>query len=148
MFDPSTTTIASIIADERDAIANMANVASYLFHTMHDVNWVGFYRFDGTELVLGPFQGKPACIRIGMGRGVCGSAAEQRMTLLVHDVEEFPGHIACDVASRSELVVPMIYGDRLVGVLDIDSPRRSRFTDDEARLCEDVVRLLVDGSDW
>jgi L-methionine (R)-S-oxide reductase len=148
MFDLKTTTISTIIADERDAIANMANVASYLFHSLHDVNWVGFYRFNGTELVLGPFQGKPACIRIAMGRGVCGSAAEQRMTLLVHDVTEFPGHIACDVASQSELVVPMLLGDRLVGVLDIDSPRHGRFTDDEARLCEDVVQLLVDGSDW
>jgi len=148
MFDPTTTTVATILVDERDAIANMANVASLLFHTLHDVNWVGFYRFDGKELVLGPFQGKPACIRIALGRGVCGSAAEQRMTLVVHNVEEFPGYIACDVASRSELVVPMFNGDDLVGVLDLDSPEHARFSDDDARMCQDVVRLLVEGSDW
>jgi len=148
MYSLSTTTVASLIDGERDAIANMANIAALLFNTMDDVNWVGFYRFVGGELVLGPFQGKPACIRIALGRGVCGSAAEQRMTLVVDDVEEFPGHIACDAASRSELVVPMVNGNDLVGVLDLDSPIRARFSDDDARMCEDVVRLLIHGSDW
>lgn len=148
MFELSSTTVAALIEGETDAIANMANVASYLYHTLDDVNWVGFYRYDGTELVLGPFHGKPACIRIGMGKGVCGTAAAERRTIIVGDVHAFPGHIACDAASRSELVVPMVHNGNLVGVLDLDSPHVDRFTESDAAMCEDVVRILLHGSTW
>jgi len=139
-------TLRSITEGERDLIANMANTASVLYHTLPDVNWVGFYCFDGTELVLGPFHGKPACIRIAMGRGVCGTAAATRTTQLVEDVELFPGHIACDAASRSELVMPMVNNDRIIGVLDLDSPRVGRFTAEDARAMESVVALLLERS--
>ena len=139
--------LRELLAEERDLIAAMANFSALLKESF-GWHWIGFYRVVGAELVLGPFQGPVACVRIGYGKGVCGMAWQEEKTLVVPDVDKFPGHIACDVASRSELVVPMLLGDRLVGVLDIDSPRHGRFTDDEARLCEDVVQLLVDGSDW
>lgn len=119
---------AALVAGEPDGIANMANVAALIWQAIPDLNWAGFYRFDGTELVLGPFQGKAACIRIPLDKGVCGAAARLRATQRVEDVHAFPGHIACDADSRSELVVPVIANDRLVGVLDLDSPVPSRFS--------------------
>ena len=130
--------LQSLVGEEEDAVANMANCAALLFHSLPDVNWAGFYLLKGNELVLGPFQGLPACIRIPLGRGVCGTAAEQRVTLRVPDVDEFPGHIACDSASRSELVIPLLTrGGELLGVLDIDSPVLDRFDiDDEAGLSQ------------
>src|SRR5918999_1039203 len=114
---------AALIEGETDWIANLANVAALLYHSLADVNWAGFYLLKGDELVLGPFQGLPACIRIPLGRGVCGTAAAQRKTIIVPNVHEFAGHIACDSASNSEIVVPMIRAGALLGVLDIDSPK-------------------------
>ncbi|MBA3940580.1 MAG: hypothetical protein C0520_05165 [Sphingopyxis sp.] len=117
----------ALVAGETDGIANMANVAALIWQAIPDLNWAGFYRFDGSELVLGPFQGKAACIRIPLGKGVCGAAAASRETQRVEDVHAFPGHIACDADSRSELVVPIVAAGRLVGVLDLDSPLPARF---------------------
>lgn len=139
--------VASLLDGERDFIANMANVAAALYHSLRDVNWAGFYLQRGTDLVLGPFQGKPACVRIGPGRGVCGAAFEQRKTLIVSDVHEFPGHIACDSASRSEIVVPLLKEGRTIGVLDLDSPLLNRFSVEDAAALETVARLFLDGSD-
>jgi L-methionine (R)-S-oxide reductase len=133
----------AITADEPDAIANMANVASLLWQYLPDLNWAGFYRNIGDELVLGPFQGKAACIRIPFGKGVCGAAAATRETQLVDDVHAFPGHIACDAASRSELVVPIVSGDRIVAVIDLDSPEPSRFDKEDAVGIEQIARLLT-----
>lgn len=135
--------IASLLEGETDAIANLANVSSLLFHSLPHVNWVGFYVLKGQELVLGPFQGKVACTRIPLGRGVCGTSAAQRTTLLVEDVELFPGHIACDSASRSEVVVPFLVEGQLLGVLDVDSPLRARFTQEDARGLESLVQELA-----
>src|SRR5512140_4521 len=123
---------------ERDFTANAANLAALVFHSLPELNWAGFYWLKGGELVLGPFQGKPACVRIALGKGVCGTAARDARTLVVPDVNAFPGHIACDTASRSELVVPVAHRGRVVGVLDLDSPRVSRFTDEDARGLEAV----------
>src|SRR5471030_313460 len=117
----------ALLAGERDATANAANLAALVFHTLPDLNWEGFYWMKGGELVLGPFQGKPACVRIALGKGVCGTAARDRRTIVVPDVSQFPGHIACDSASNSEVVVPVIQGDRVIGVLDLDSPLLRRF---------------------
>jgi len=134
----------AITSDEPDAIANMANVASLLWQYLPDLNWAGFYRNVGDELVLGPFQGKAACIRIPFGKGVCGAAAATRETQLVADVHAFPGHIACDAASRSELVVPIVSGDRVVAVIDLDSPEPSRFDEEDAAGIEQIARMLTD----
>jgi GAF domain-containing protein len=134
----------AVTADEPDAIANMANVASLLWQYLPDVNWAGFYRNVGDELVLGPFQGKAACIRIPFGKGVCGAAAATRETQLVADVHAFPGHIACDAASRAELVVPIVSGDRVIAVIDLDSPEPSRFDEEDAAGIEQIARLLTD----
>ena len=134
----------AITAGESDAIANMANVASLLWQYLPDLNWAGFYRNVGDELVLGPFQGKAACIRIPFGKGVCGAAAATRETQLVADVHAFPGHIACDAASRAELVVPIVSGDRVVAVIDLDSPEPSRFDEGDAAGIEQIARLLMD----
>lgn len=128
---------------EPDAIANMANVAALIWQFMPDLNWAGFYRFDGTELVLGPFQGKAACIRIPLGRGVCGTAAATRTTQLVEDVHAFPGHIACDAASASEVVVPIVHNGRLIGVLDLDSPHVARFDSADATGLEALCTALA-----
>src|SRR4029077_720228 len=128
---------------ERDAVANAANLSSLLWLGLADLNWAGFYFLRGRALVLGPFQGKPACVRIDLGKGVCGTAAAERKTLVVPDVEAFPGHIACDVASRSELVVPLLDGARLIGVLDLDSPSRARFDSEDAKGCETLAAPWV-----
>lgn len=136
-------TLEAVFAGEHDLIANAANMAALLFQTLPDVNWAGFYFMTDGELVLGPFQGRVACVRIPLGRGVCGTAALQRETILVPDVHLFPGHIACDAASRSEIVVPLIQDGRLLGVLDIDSPVASRFSDADRVLCEAAAALLV-----
>ena len=138
---------SALFAGERDALANSANLASLIFHTLPELNWAGFYWLRGNELVLGPFQGKPACVRIPMGKGVCGTAAERRATVIVPSVHAFPGHIACDSASESEIVVPVINGGRLLGVLDLDSPRLGRFSQADAATLEAVVAHFVEASD-
>ena len=133
----------ALTADEPDAIANMANATALIWQYLPDLNWAGFYRAVDGELLLGPFQGKAACIRIAMGKGVCGTAAATRMTQRVDDVHAFPGHIACDAASRSELVVPIVSQDRLIGVLDLDSPVAARFDAGDAAGCEALMALLA-----
>ncbi|MES2046660.1 MAG: GAF domain-containing protein [Pseudomonadota bacterium] len=135
--------VDALTAGEPDPIANMANVAAVLWQYLPDINWAGFYRLIDGELVLGPFQGKPACIRIALGSGVCGTAATTRETQVVVDVEAFPGHIACDAASRSELVVPIIVDGRLIGVLDLDSPSGGRFDAVDAAACEKLIALIA-----
>lgn len=123
--------LKALLANETDMIANLANTSALLYHSLADINWVGFYLLKGEELVLGPFQGKPACVRIPLGKGVCGTAALNRETIVVGNVHEFPGHIACDVDSKAEIVVPIFTGDKLLGVLDVDSPKLNRFSDDD-----------------
>ncbi len=135
--------IDAITADESDAIANMANVAALFWEYLPDINWVGFYRIVDGTLVLGPFQGKAACIRIALGQGVCGAAASSLTTQRIDDVHDFPGHIACDAASASELVVPVLHSGRLLAVLDIDSPLRARFDSDDQAGCEAIIALLA-----
>jgi len=132
-----------LMLGERDRIANAANFAALVYHSLPDVNWAGFYFYDGSELVVGPFQGKPACIRIALGRGVCGTAAITRQTQLVADVDAFPGHIACDAASRSEIVVPLYLGDRLIGVWDVDSPIPARFDDEDRVGMETLAAVFL-----
>nr|WP_296780385.1 GAF domain-containing protein [Rhodococcus sp. (in: high G+C Gram-positive bacteria)] len=125
----------ALVDGELDRIANAANISALVYHALPEVNWVGFYLYDGTELVVGPFQGQPACVRIALDKGVCGAAATTRQTQRVADVHEFPGHIACDAATRSEVVVPLYDGDTLIGVFDLDSPVPNRFdADDQAGL--------------
>ncbi|WP_040835258.1 GAF domain-containing protein [Nocardia brevicatena] len=133
----------ALVAGESDRIANAANLAALVFHSLSEVNWVGFYLFDGNELVVGPFQGKPACVRIALGKGVCGIAAATRRTQIVPDVHTFPGHIACDADSRSEIVVPLVHGDELVGVFDLDSPRAARFDETDRRGLERISEIFV-----
>ena len=133
----------ALIAGETDWICNAANLAALIYWSVERISWAGFYIFDGKELVLGPFQGKPACTRIPMGKGVCGTSAEQRRTLVVPNVNEFPGHIACDAASQSEIVVPLVVNDKLFGVLDIDSAELARFDQETARLCEQIAEIFV-----
>ncbi|HEX8574201.1 MAG TPA: GAF domain-containing protein [Allosphingosinicella sp.] len=132
----------SLTEGEPDAVANMANVAALLFESLPELNWAGFYRNVDGELVLGPFQGRAACIRIPFGKGVCGAAAASLEPQLVEDVDAFPGHIACDSASRSELVVPLVHEGRLLGVIDLDSPRKSRFDAADLAGCLELARLL------
>jgi GAF domain-containing protein len=135
----------SLLADESDRIANAANFSSLVFNSLEGLNWAGFYFFDGVELVVGPFQGKPACVRIALGKGVCGTAAQTRTTQVVRDVHEFPGHIACDSASQSEIVVPLIAADgTLIGVWDVDSPLVARFDDEDAKGMEALCRVFVE----
>ncbi len=119
--------LRALLAGERDLVANAANTAALIYDALPDLNWAGFYLYKSGELVLGPFQGKPACVRIALGKGVCGTAAARRETVLVEDVHQFPGHIACDSASNSEIVVPLVRGGELLGVLDLDSPKYRRF---------------------
>ena len=133
VYDQLAAQLSSLLAGERDLIANAANFSSLIFHSLPDLNWAGFYFLRNDELVLGPFQGRPACVRIAMGQGVCGTAAAQRSTKIVPNVHEFPGHIACDSASNSEIVVPLMKGERLIGVLDLDSPVVGRFDDEDAK---------------
>jgi L-methionine (R)-S-oxide reductase len=135
--------IEGLLADEIDVIANLANAAAAIYHTLPSLNWAGFYLARGRELVLGPFQGKPACVRIPVGNGVCGTAAARRQSLLVPDVHAFPGHIACDAASQSELVVPLIRDRALIGVLDLDSPLPARFDAKDQAGCEALVAVIV-----
>ena len=132
-----------LVEGEVDAIANMANVAALMWQALPDLNWAGFYRFDGTELVLGPFQGKAACIRIALDAGVCGAAARTLTTQRVDDVHAFPGHIACDAASRSELVVPVVHARRLIAVIDLDSPIPARFSAADATGCEALAAAIA-----
>ena len=132
----------SLMHGERDRTANAANLSALVSHALPGLNWVGFYFFDGTELVVGPFQGHPACVRIALGRGVCGTAAATRQTQRIADVDAFPGHIPCDSASRSELVVPLYLGDQLVGVFDLDSPQLDRFDAEDQRGLEAVANAL------
>jgi len=136
-----------LFAGERDATANTANLAALVFLTLPELNWAGFYWLKGGVLVLGPFQGKPACVRIALGKGVCGTAARERRTIVVPDVNAFPGHIACDAASRSELVVPIIQGDRVLGVLDLDSPKLARFDAEDASGVEALLREYLAATD-
>jgi len=138
----------ALVGDERDPIANAANLAALLYGELPDLNWAGFYFVRDGELVLGPFQGKPACVRIARGRGVCGTAWERAETIVVPDVHAFPGHIACDSASNAEIVVPLVAaGGRVIGVLDLDSPRHDRFDANDRALVEDVAALYVAASD-
>lgn len=139
--------LRSLLEGERDVVANMANFASLLFYSVPDLNWSGFYLLKEKQLVLGPFQGKPACIRIPMGEGVCGTAAVRRETILVANVHDFPGHIACDSASNSEVVVPIVAGESLIGVLDLDSPLLSRFDDDDAKGLNELVKIFIEATD-
>ena len=135
--------LASLLADEHDLIANAANTAALIYSSVADLNWVGFYFLRAGELVVGPFQGKPACVRIALGEGVCGTAAATRSTIVVPDVHAFPGHIACDAASRSEIVIPLLSGEVLLGVLDIDSPRPERFDETDRRGLESLARIFL-----
>jgi L-methionine (R)-S-oxide reductase len=143
LYDQLKVQLHSLLEGERDFIANAANFSALLFHSLPDVNWAGFYLYKDRELVLGPFQGKPGCVRIAMGKGVCGTAAERRQTVLVDNVHEFPGHIACDSASNSEIVLPVIRDGRLLGVLDVDSPIFGRFDDGDARGLNELLSILV-----
>jgi len=141
--------LAALMEGERNGIANAANMSALLFQWMPDINWAGFYFLEksGGELVVGPFQGKPACVRIAIGKGVCGTAVAERRTILVPDVHEFPGHIACDAASRSELVVPLARGGEIIGVLDIDSPLPNRFDADDQAGVENLVAIYLSATD-
>ena len=140
--------LEALLSGEHDAIANTANAAALLYHTLPDVNWVGFYFLHGDELVLGPFQGKPACVRILVGKGVCGRAAAERKTIRVENVFAFPGHIACDTASRSELVVPLMKNEKVIGVLDIDSPSTARFDAEDQNGLERIAAIVLTATDF
>jgi GAF domain-containing protein len=140
--------VRAVLAGERDPTANAANVAALLYHGLPNVSWAGFYLLRQGELVLGPFQGKPACTRIALGKGVCGTAAQRRESVVVPDVHQFPGHIACDTASEAEIVVPLVHQGRLLGVLDLDSPVPGRFDEEDRLGLEAIVGVLVEGTDW
>ena len=141
--------LTGLLGDERDRIANAANMSAFLFMSVPDLNWAGFYFMQDGGLIVGPFQGKPACVRIAVGDGVCGTAIKEARSILVENVHEFPGHIACDDASASELVVPLLSAGRVVGVLDLDSPVRGRFDDDDRAGCERLAAiLLAHHPDW
>ena len=157
MFDTSTLTgskpeqcgqllaqARALVHGERDRIANAANLSALVYHALPHLNWVGFYFFDGKELVVGPFQGLPACVRIPLDKGVCGAAASQRVTQRIEDVDAFPGHIACDSASRSELVVPLVHNGDLVGVFDLDSPSLARFDAEDQAGLEAIAAVFVE----
>lgn len=137
----------ALLSGQRDRVANAANLSALLFHALDDVNWVGFYFLKNGALVVGPFQGKPACVTIPLGHGVCGTAAASREVQRVADVHEFNGHIACDIASRSEIVVPLIRGGELLGVLDVDSPSRNRFSPQDEELLWQLAELFIHSSD-
>ena len=143
MYRDLASAVDGLVRGETDAVANMANAAAVIWETLPDVNWVGFYRNVGGELVLGPFQGRPACIRIKFGDGVCGVAAQTRQVQRVEDVHAFPGHIACDSASNSEIVVPLIRDGEVLGVLDIDSPKKARFTSEDEAGCVKLAEIIL-----
>lgn len=143
MYRDLATALEGLVSGEPDAIANMANAAALIWETIPDLNWAGFYRNIGGELVLGPFQGRPACIRIKFGEGVCGAAAQSRQVQRVEDVHAFPGHIACDSASNSEIVVPIIRDGELLAVLDLDSPRTGRFSEEDEAGCVRLAEILA-----
>ena len=143
LYDELATELDALLSGETDPVANAANAASAIYHALPELNWVGFYFLRNSELVLGPFQGRPACVRIPLGRGVCGTVAAQRRSVLVPDVEAFPGHIACDTASRSELVVPLLSSGDLLGVLDLDSPLLGRFDTVDQTGCERLARVMT-----
>jgi GAF domain-containing protein len=143
MYRDLASALQGLVEGESDAIANMANAAALIWETLPDINWAGFYRNVGGELLLGPFQGRPACIRIKFGEGVCGAAAATRQVQRVEDVNAFPGHIACDSASSSEIVVPIIRDGELIAVLDIDSPKTARFTDEDEAGCVSLAEILA-----
>lgn len=147
-YEELAATLRAMLISERDWLANFANTSALIYQNVPDLNWAGFYLLRGEELVLGPFQGNPACVRISKGRGVCGGALEQRRSLVVPDVMAFPGHIACDSASRSELVVPLWDGERIVGVLDLDSPTHARFDEEDRVGCEAMMQVLMAASDF
>ncbi len=134
----------SLVSGERDLIANMANISALLYHNLKEVNWAGFYLYKEEQLVLGPFQGQPACIRIPLGKGVCGTSAQSKTVQRIADVHQFDGHIACDAASNSEIVIPLIINDELVGVLDIDSPVYDRFDKDDENGLVEIAKVLMD----
>ena len=149
LYDQLAQQLKALITGEVDIVANTANMAALIYDALPDINWAGFYFLRGGELVLGPFQGKPACVRIPSGQGVCGTAAARGATIVVPDVEAFPGHIACDAASRSELVVPLVADGEVVGVLDLDSPLLARFDTSDCEGCERLVAiLLAHHPDW
>jgi len=145
-YDELATQLQGLLEGETDPIANAANTVALLFDVLPAVSWAGFYFLRGGELIVGPFQGKPACVRIALGRGVCGTAAKKRETIIVPDVNAYPGHIACDAASQSEVVVPLIAAERLVGVLDLDSAELARFDEVDARGLERLAKLFVQAS--
>src|SRR5437867_12140551 len=143
LYEALASQLSSLLAGERDLIANAANFSALIFHSLPDLNWAGFYFAQDGELVLGPFQGQPACVRIKIGQGVCGAGAAKCETMIVPNVHEFPGHITCDSASNSEIVVPLTKNERLIGVLDLDSPLLSRFDKVDAAGLERLVRILL-----
>jgi GAF domain-containing protein len=143
LYDGLLQQLQALLEGETDLIANAANVAALLYHSLPDLNWAGFYLKKSDELVLGPFQGKPACVRIHIGEGVCGTAAKQRETVIVDNVHDFPGHIACDSASNSEIVVPIVVNESLLGVLDLDSPKFARFDEEDAQGLNDLVEIFT-----
>jgi L-methionine (R)-S-oxide reductase len=150
LYDELLTRLGGLVEGERDRIANAANMSALLFEMLPDLNWAGFYFLNGAgdELIVGPFQGRPACVRIAVGRGVCGTAVAERRSIVVPDVDAFPGHIACDAASRSELVIPLYRDEAILGVLDLDSPSLGRFDDADRRGLEDAVEAFIAASDW
>jgi GAF domain-containing protein len=145
LYDELAAQLRALLEGETDFIANAANFAALIYHALPDLNWAGFYLLKGNELVLAPFQGKPACVRIKIGSGVCGAAAVRRETVIVKNVHEFPGHIACDAASNSEIVVPLIVGESLLGVLDLDSPLLNRFDREDRAGLERLVKIFLGG---
>jgi GAF domain-containing protein len=147
LYSELATQLRALLEGEHDFIASAANFSSLLYHSLPDVNWVGFYLLKDNELVLGPFQGRPACVRIAVGKGVCGTAAKLKQTVVVENVNEFPGHIACDGSSNSEIVVPLMRGFELLAVLDLDSPRLNRFDDEDAEGLNELAHILLDSSD-
>ncbi len=147
MYDLLLKQLPHVLEGEKNAITNLANFSALLFNSLDNVNWVGFYLFDGKELVLGPFQGKPACVRLKLGKGVCGTSFQNNESIVVADVDEFPGHIACDAESKSEIVIPIEFNGTLFGVLDIDSPIVNRFENSDKLQLEKLVESLVAHSD-
>lgn len=144
LYSELATQAAALLGDEPDLVANAANIAALITSALPDLNWVGFYFLKQGQLVLGPFQGQPACVRIDVGKGVCGTAVARKSAVLVEDVEQFPGHIACDARSRSELVIPLFDGNEVIGVLDLDSPVLGRFDLDDQAGCTKLARILME----